>query len=927
MKNKKGFAFMETVIILMVVTLSLALLLSTYSLISRKSKEKENYDKASDKYLLYSVLNLGTNARYNYKSMLDENYILGPKITPDNCSEYDVLRNIYNDSELSSSSETNCKKIYESMDIIALYLVKDINQALSSPQATEHFDNGTINYLKTLKKCNDEDNKYIKDGMVINTSEYVCDKPINYLVGVFYKNDEYYFASLVLGDEKLSKNNGIYTVKINYLYKEDKSVASDSYQIELKDIERYNVKSPTITGYTPDKEVVSGFINGGNMTINVEYEANKYDLTLNQQFESGETKKVTATYNKTLPNVSVPSRAGYTFNGYYTETLGKGEKYYDANGKSSIIWQQTSGKTLYASWTVHKYMVKYNGNGAVGGSTASTNHIYDIFEKLSNNGFERNGYIFQGWNSQADGTGENFAEGQTVKNLTTANNEVVNLYAIWKQKNVTCAELSSAVQCNTNKTDKMFNFTGSCEYSCLDNNKNIWRIKFKSDGDFTLGTDMSLDIFTVGGGGGGGTNCSAAPGFYCQDGGGGGGGYTKTYLKQDIKAGKYEIKIGAGGAVTGNGGISYFGSSSTYFSKGGYGSTSKTGGAGGSGGGSGSCSYCQGWDWSGCVNFGSEHGSGGRFGSNGSGCSSASGGAGQKYTTCEFGLGTNSGCYGVTEYSRGGIGSPVVANSGNGGDIGGVGSSGTVVIRNNLIYDIVINGNLIGTYTGSFDIINEDANNWKIKFLSSGELVLKTSLNVDLFLVGGGGGGGNTCTTTSAGTYCQSGGGGGGGYTKTYKNQTITAGTYKIEIGDGGFLGDNGKATYFGSTSTYYAAGGSGATNNGGNGGSGGGSGSCAVCQGTDWSGCVNFGSLNGSGGKFGGYGTGCSTSLGSASGGAGQNYTTCEFGLGTTFSCNTGITAYAQGGMGAPSIANSGNGGNVGGSGNSGILIIRNKR
>ena len=50
--DKKGFVLLESILVLVVVALSLSVLMSSFSLISRKTKEKEYYDRSSDKYLL-----------------------------------------------------------------------------------------------------------------------------------------------------------------------------------------------------------------------------------------------------------------------------------------------------------------------------------------------------------------------------------------------------------------------------------------------------------------------------------------------------------------------------------------------------------------------------------------------------------------------------------------------------------------------------------------------------------------------------------------------------------------------------------------------------------------------------------------------------------------------------------------------------------
>ena len=697
MRRKNGFAFIESVIVLTVVTLSLVLLLTTYSLIARKTKEKENYDRASDKYLLYSIMNLGTNARYNYRTFLEEDLSIGPKITPENCHQNDIIKNIYNDNDdTSGESEYNCKKIYDSMDIKAIYIVKDIYAALRNESAASHFDNGVIEYMKTLKKCNtlavDEDGENI----YINNNYDDCDEPINYIIGVFYRNNQYYFASLQLGNEKLSENKENYTLTINYKYEDGGFVnyggnIKNPYIETYKDVERYSIATTPLTGYTPDQNIVSGIMDGGNKTITVKYIANKYAITLNKQGGTSGTTTATATYDKKLPNITIPSKAGYTFNGYYdTQTTG-GNLYYNSSGTSSVMWKLTNPMTLYARWSANNYTVSYNGNGATSGSMQNSSHTYDVSKKLNTNKYIKDNYIFKGWNTSADGSGTNYTDAQSVKNLTTTNNATITLYAQWEMEKILCSDLSTQLKCanlNTGLSDPAISYTGNCSYVCDSSSDENFRIKFLSSGSVTFKAPIDIDIFAVGGGGGGGNGCSPnGPGFYCQNGGAGGGGYTETYPNISFAAGTYSVVIGNGGRVNSAGSKSYFADSSKYFASGGGAGSTYSAGSGGSGGGSASCAICNGWDWTGCVNHSSTSGSGGRFGNSGSGCSTnidnASGGRGQEKTTCEFGEGTRSGCNsGVTEYSRGGNSASYVANSGNGGNTGGGGSSGIVIIRN-----------------------------------------------------------------------------------------------------------------------------------------------------------------------------------------------------------------------------------------------------
>ena len=88
---------------------------------------------------------------------------------------------------------------------------------------------------------------------------------------------------------------------------------------------------------------------------------------------------------------------------------------------------------LYPIWIANKYTIKYVGNGSnVTGSTTSSIHTYDVEQNLTSNGFSREGYVFVGWNTKADGSGVKYEDKESVVNLTATANGTVTLYAQWK---------------------------------------------------------------------------------------------------------------------------------------------------------------------------------------------------------------------------------------------------------------------------------------------------------------------------------------------------------------------------------------------------------------------------------------------------------------------------------------------------------------
>ena len=96
--------------------------------------------------------------------------------------------------------------------------------------------------------------------------------------------------------------------------------------------------------------------------------------------------------------------------------------------------QITANKTvtLKINWVANSYKVAYDGNGATSGEMAASSHTYNTASKLTANAYSRIGYTFAGWNTKANGSGTAYANGASVKTLTTTNNGTVTLYAQWK---------------------------------------------------------------------------------------------------------------------------------------------------------------------------------------------------------------------------------------------------------------------------------------------------------------------------------------------------------------------------------------------------------------------------------------------------------------------------------------------------------------
>ena len=138
-----------------------------------------------------------------------------------------------------------------------------------------------------------------------------------------------------------------------------------------------------------------------NTTLYAKWTANAYTVTLDRQGGTGGTGSTNAVYASAMPSIAVPTRTGYTFGGYWTETGGSGTQYYTQAGASARTWNIANNTTLYAKWTANTYTVQFDANsGSV--TPSSKNVTYDAtYGDLPTP--TRTGYAFGGWYTSTSG--------------------------------------------------------------------------------------------------------------------------------------------------------------------------------------------------------------------------------------------------------------------------------------------------------------------------------------------------------------------------------------------------------------------------------------------------------------------------------------------------------------------------------------------
>ena len=155
-------------------------------------------------------------------------------------------------------------------------------------------------------------------------------------------------------------------------------------------------------------------------TYTVHFDANGGTGTMvDQTFVVGKSQALSA---------NAFTREGYIFVCWNTQFEGDGTSYTDGRVVKNIA---AAGKTvtLYAIWQP-AYTVHFNANGG-SGTMADQIHILGTWQSLTVNTFTRTGYVFAGWNTEANGSGTAYTDGERVRWLTYTAGATVNLYAQW----------------------------------------------------------------------------------------------------------------------------------------------------------------------------------------------------------------------------------------------------------------------------------------------------------------------------------------------------------------------------------------------------------------------------------------------------------------------------------------------------------------
>ena len=306
------------------------------------------------------------------------------------------------------------------------------------------------------------------------------------------------FESNLFKDERIYKYNGSYALRQNLFIKTGYSRAGWNTKADgtgKSYVDQENVQNLSLN----DGETIILYAQWTPITYNVYYDGNgntdenytdKCNETTgkcgldrytegstfeNNLFKDERIYKYDSSYSL---RQNLFLRTGYHRGKWNTQADGTGTIYDDKQTIKNLTTTDRSKVILYAMWEPNTYRVYYNGNGHTSqtyddvracddnncgleryaaGSKVSNGvfmhekeRTYDKTWNLSNNKFVKTGYTFVGWNTKADGSGTTYANNEDVSNLTSENEGIVILYAMWKDATPPTCTITKT---NTGSTD------------------------------------------------------------------------------------------------------------------------------------------------------------------------------------------------------------------------------------------------------------------------------------------------------------------------------------------------------------------------------------------------------------------------------------------------------------------------------------------
>ncbi len=225
---------------------------------------------------------------------------------------------------------------------------------------------------------------------------------------------------------------------VTHTYDTAKNLTANAYSLTGWTFKGWAISSGGSVVYN-DKASVKNLATSGTYNLYAVWQPNTYTITYNSNKPSNASTSISGTTANSVHTYDISKALtkngyflpGYTFLGWATSA--SGDVVLDDSATIRNL-TETNGAVfnLYAKWTANTYYIKYNANGATGGTMANSVHTFDTSKALSDNKFTWANHRFLGWATSSTATTPAYQNGQAIINLTTTAGNTVNLYAVWE---------------------------------------------------------------------------------------------------------------------------------------------------------------------------------------------------------------------------------------------------------------------------------------------------------------------------------------------------------------------------------------------------------------------------------------------------------------------------------------------------------------
>ena len=174
----------------------------------------------------------------------------------------------------------------------------------------------------------------------------------------------------------------------------------------------------TGTAYRPNATIQFA---AQNITLYAQWKVRSYSVNFDSNGGSAVASQ-SVKYGSKASRPTDPTRAGHTFQGWYTSR--------DGGARYDFNQTVTGDVTLYAHWSVNSYTLAFDGNGGKASESSRTVQYGNQYGSLPT--ATRTGYAFQGWYTAKSG-------GTKVSPSTTMGAANTTLYAHWSVNAYTLA--------------------------------------------------------------------------------------------------------------------------------------------------------------------------------------------------------------------------------------------------------------------------------------------------------------------------------------------------------------------------------------------------------------------------------------------------------------------------------------------------------